>query len=116
MLGRSRHFPARNGWNQCRKVRLYDSPKLGKSEKRTQPSYHLSSPTTSMSRRMPSDEFPDVKDAKGPEIDWSASELLGEEPVDMPRVVVDRCTIQPSSFPQVHAVLGCQTFRWAGCD
>jgi hypothetical protein len=46
-----------------------------------------------MSRRMPSDEFPDVKDAKGPEIDWSASELLGEEPVDMPRVVVDRCTI-----------------------
>jgi hypothetical protein len=46
-----------------------------------------------MSRRMASDERPDVRDTKGPEIDWSASELLGEEPVDMPRVVVDRCTI-----------------------
>jgi hypothetical protein len=69
-----------------------------------------------MSRRMSSDECPDLRDAKGPQIGWSAPELLGEEPVDMPRVVVDRCTIQPSFFPQVHAVLVCQTFRWAGCD
>jgi hypothetical protein len=65
---------------------------------------------------MASDERPDVRDAKGPEIDRSASELLGEEPVDVPRVVVDRRTIQPSFFSQVHTVLVCQTFRWAGCD
>jgi hypothetical protein len=90
---RPRHFPARNGWDQCRKVRLYDSSKLSKSKERPQPGYHLSSPTTSMSRRMASDERPNVRDANGPEINWAASELLGEEPVNMPRVVVDRCTI-----------------------
>jgi hypothetical protein len=69
-----------------------------------------------MSRRMASDERPNIRDAKGPEIDRPASELLGEEPVDMPRVVVDCCTIQPTFFPQVHTVLVCQAFRWAGCD
>jgi MFS transporter len=37
-----------------------------------------------------------VRDAKGSKIDSFAAELLGEEPVDIPRVVANRCTIRPS--------------------
>jgi hypothetical protein len=67
-----------------------------------------------MSRRVTADKRPYVRDAKGSKIDWSAAELLGEEPVDMPRVVADRCTIQPSFFLQKYTVLVCQTFCRAG--
>src|SRR6516165_11062994 len=104
MLGRTRHFPARHGWDQCCKVRLYKSPKLGESKERSQAGYHLSSPTASVSRRMASHKRPYLRNAKRSEIDSSAAELLGKEPVDMPRVVVNRGMIQPSFFLQKDTV------------
>jgi hypothetical protein len=65
---------------------------------------------------MPLDEGADLRDANGPQLDGSGSELRGEEADDMPRVIADCCSIQPTFFTQVHTVLVCQTLRWAGCD
>lgn len=42
-----------------------------------------------MSRRVAADKRPYGTDVNGTEIDSSAAELLGEEPLDMPRVVAE---------------------------
>lgn len=69
-----------------------------------------------MSRRVASEKRRYVRDSKEPEIDWPTAEMLGEEPVDMPRVVGDRCTIQPSFFLQKDTVFVRQTLCWIICD
>jgi hypothetical protein len=53
---------------------------------------------------MASHKRPYLGNAKRSEIDSSAAELLGKEPVDMPRVVVNRGMIQPSFFLQKDTV------------
>ena len=64
-----------------------------------------------MPRSVASDKRPYLREADGPEIDSSGAELFGEEPVDMSRVVVDGCTIQPSFLAQEYTVIVRQTFR-----
>jgi hypothetical protein len=84
MLGRPRHFPARDRWHQWCKIQLDDPLKLRESKERPQGGFHLSSPTASMSRRMTPDKRPYLRDSKDSKIDSPAAELLGQEPVDVP--------------------------------
>jgi hypothetical protein len=113
MLGQPRHRPVCHGRHDDSEVALDVVTVSGETKERTHTRDDLSGLASAKARTGFSDERGDVARGDPAEVDWPLPEPLQEEPIHVPRVIVDGATVETALFAGEPAVFVRQLQRGA---